>query len=173
MMNQRTKDLVLTAFLVAAGLGTMAVGQESLKDIVEQEGLSWLVGQGQWKTTTDDGQDIVATYEWAVKGHAIVSRLKIGEVSSQGMIYFAAQEQQVRQVTVDSRGRTINATWESNGGKAIEKTRIYDEYGDVWDVARVYSRVNDTTIHVTLHFLENGVMSDNPFWEGDFKKEKK
>jgi len=48
-----------------------------------------------------------------------------------------------------------------------------DEYGDATEVAIVYSKVNATTIHVAVHGLEYGVVSDSPFWEGDFKQVKK
>ena len=32
---------------------------------------------GQWKAVTDSGQEMVLTYQWAVKGHAIVSTFKM------------------------------------------------------------------------------------------------
>jgi len=157
------------ALLVA--MGSMATAQESLKDVVEQEGLAWLVGQ--WKASTDDGTEILLTYRWAVKGYAIVGNFKMGDNSSQGIIYLVADEQQVRDLTVDSRGQAIEATWEVQDGKAIAKTKMTDEYGQTSDVGIAYSKVNGTTMNVAVYGLENGELSSYPSFDIDFKKQKK
>jgi hypothetical protein len=168
-MNKVTKNLVAMMLLVA--LGTTAIGQESLKDIVEQEGLAWMVGQ--WKASMDDGQEILLTYRWAVKGYAIVSNFQMGDGSSQGIIYFVADDQQVRQLTVDSRGRAVAATWEVQDGKAISKTKMIDEYGEATDVGFAFSRTDATTMNVAVYELENGELSDYSSFDIDFKKQKK
>lgn len=152
-------------------IGSMAIGQESLKDIVEQEELAWIVGQ--WKATMDDGQEILLTYRWAVKGYAIVSNFKMGDNSSQGIIYFVADEQQVRQLTVDSRGQAVAATWEVQDGKVIHKTKMTDEYGQATDVGFAYSRIDATTMNVAVYGLENGELSGSSSFDIDFKKQKK
>ena len=69
MMKKGTKSLVLIALLVV--VGSVAIGQESLKEIVTAEGIGWLAGR--WKATTDEGQDILLGYRWAANGHAVVS----------------------------------------------------------------------------------------------------
>ena len=168
-MNKVTKSLVVMTLLVA--MGSMAIGQESLKDIVEQEGFGWIVGQ--WKATMDDGQEMLLTYRWAVKGSAIVSNFQMGDNSSQGIIYLVADEQQARQLTVDSRGQAIAATWEVQDGKAITKTKMTDEYGQVTDVGFVYSKVDGTTMNIAVYGLENGELSDYSSFDIDFKKQKK
>lgn len=112
-------------------------------------------------------------YQWAVKGHAIVSSFKMGENSSQGMIYFDADQQQVRQFSVDSRGRATNATWEVQDGKAIAKTKMTDDYGQTTDVAIAYSKIDSTNMKVAVYGLENGELSGYAWFEIDFKKEKK
>ena len=48
-----------------------------------------------------------------------------------------------------------------------------NEYGETSEVAIVYSKVNATTIHIAVHGLEYGVVSDDAFWESDFTKTKK
>ena len=168
-MSKEKKNLVVIAMLVA--ITSVAIGQESLKSVVEQEGFTWMAGK--WKATMDDGQEILLSYEWAVKGHAIVSTFKMGESSSQGMIYFDAEEQQVRQFSIDSRGRATKATWEVQNSKAISKTKMTDEYGQATDVAIAYSKINTTTMKVEVYGLEDGVLSDNPWFEISFKKEEK
>jgi len=168
-MCRELKSLVLVAMLV--GMGSVAIGQESLKDVVEQEGFAWMMGQ--WKATTDDGQDIALTYQWAVNGHAIVSSFKMGESSSQGIIYFDTDEQQVRQFSVDSRGRKTKATWEVQDGRAISKTKMTDEYGQATDVALAFSKIDSTNMKVEVYVLEDGELSDYPLFEISFKKQKK
>ncbi|MHC4166696.1 MAG: hypothetical protein ACYSWQ_07050 [Planctomycetota bacterium] len=168
-MSRRLKSLVIVAMLVA--MGSVAIGQESLKEVVEQQGFGWMAGK--WKATTEDGQEILLAYQWAVKGHAIVTTFKMGDSSSQGMIYFDADQQQVRQFSVDSRGRATKATWEVQDGKAIARTRMTDEYGESTDVAIAYSKVDATTMKVAVYGLEDGELSEYPWFEVNFKKQKK
>ncbi|MDT8302722.1 MAG: hypothetical protein RQ760_14660 [Sedimentisphaerales bacterium] len=168
-MNKVTKSLVVMTLLVA--MGTTAIGQESLKDIIEQEGFAWMVGQ--WKAVTDDGSEIILTYRWAVEGHAIVSDLRMGESLSQGIIYLVKDEQQARQLTVDSRGQAIWATWEVQDGKVISKTKMINEYGEATDVGFAFSKIDATTMNVAAYELENGELSDYSSFDIDFKKQKK
>ena len=168
-MSRRMKSLVIVAMLVAMG-GT-AIGQESLKSVVEEQGFAWMAGK--WKAVTDDGQEILLSYQWAVKGHAIVSTFKMGDSSSQGMIYFDADTQQVRQFSVDSRGRATKAAWEARDGKAIAKTKMADEYGQTTDVAIAYSKTDAAAMKVEVYGLEDGELSDYPLFEVEFKKQKK
>jgi hypothetical protein len=99
-MKKEKMSLVLILVLVVTG--NVAISQESLKNVVEQQGFTWM--DGQWKATTENGREIELAYEWAVKGHAIMTTFKMGEHLSKGMIYFDADQQQVRQLSLDSRG---------------------------------------------------------------------
>jgi hypothetical protein len=169
MMSRKWKSVVFAALLVlAAGV---AIGQESLKQIVEQEGFGWMAGK--WKAATDDGQEILMGWEWAVKGHAIVTTFKMGDRSSQGMIYYDAEQQQVRQFSVDSRGRATKATWDVQDGKAIARTKMTDEYGQRTDIAIAYSKADANTMKVGVYGLEDGELSESPWFEANFQKQKK
>ena len=170
-MKMSKEKITLVLIVVLVAVGNVAIGQESLKDVVEEQGFAWMAGK--WKATTDDGQEIVVAYQWAVKGHAIVSSFKMGENLSQGMIYFDAEQQQVRQFSVDSRGRASKATWDVQNGKAIAKTKMADEYGQTTDVAIAYSKTDSTNMKVEVYGLENNELSDYPWFEIDFKKQKK
>lgn len=168
-MSGRLKSLVIVAILAAIGSG--AIGQESLKEVVEQEGFGWMAGK--WKATTDDGQEILLSYQWAVKGHAVVTSFKMGDNSSQGMIYFDAEEQQVRQFSVDSRGRATKATWDVQNGKATARTKMTNEYGETTDVAIAYSKIDASTMKVEVFGVEDGKLSEYAWFEVNFKKQKK
>jgi len=168
-MNNVTKSLVVITLLAA--MGTVAFGQESIKDIIDQEGFSWMVGQ--WKAATDDGTEILLTYRWAVKGYAIVSNFEMGDYVSQGIIYLVPDEQRAGQLSVDSRGQAIPATWEVKDGKVITKTKMTDEYGQTTDVGYAFSKIDGTTMNVAVYELENGELSDYSSFDIDFKKQKK
>ncbi len=139
--------------------------------MVEQQGLAWMVGR--WRAAMDDGTEMLLSYRWAVNGHTMVSSFKMGERSTLGMIYLDMDAQQAKQLSVDSRGRVIKATWEAQYGEAIAKTTMTDEYGDSTDVGIAYSKVNDTTISVAIYGLDNGELSDDSWFEINFKKQKK
>ena len=168
MMSQKTASLAFIVVLLA--MGSVTIGQQSLKEVIEQEGYGWLAGH--WKATTDNG-DIELTYRWAVNGHALMSSFAMGDRSSQGMIYLVAEEEQVRQLTVDSQGRTIKGTWEADGRKAVSKTQMTNEDGEVRDVGFVYSKIDDATMKVVGYGLENGELSYDPWFELSFKRQKK
>jgi len=167
----RKEKMSLLLMLVLVVMGNVAISQESLKNVVEQQGFAWMAGQ--WKATTDNGQEIVLAYQWAVKGHAIVTTFKMGENSSQGMIYLDADQHQVSQLSVDSRGRATKATWDVQDSKAISKTQMTDEYGQTTDVAIAYSKIDGTNMKVEVYGLENDQLSEYPWFEITFKKHKK
>jgi hypothetical protein len=168
-MRKRTKNLALIVVLMT--MGSVAIGQESLKDLVEQEGTDWIIGK--WKATTDSGQEIVSTFNWAVNGHAIVTTFKMGDRSSRGLIYFDADAEQVRQFGVDSQGQATQGTWESQDGKAILKTTMRNQQGEATDLAIAYAKVDSTTIKVGVYALEYGQLADSPWFEMNYKKQKK
>ena len=168
-MSRTMKALVLVGLLIATG--SVAVGQESLKDIVEDQGFGWMAGK--WKATTDDGTDISLGYTWGANGHALIVDFKMGDRSGHGIIYFVADEEQVRQFNVDSQGRVTRPVWESQGTKAVCKTTWFDEYGDSTDVAFAYSKVDSKTMKVEAYTLENGQLSWDPVFEINFKRQQK
>jgi len=158
MMMKMLKIVVFVSMLAA--MCSAAVGQESLKDVIEQEGLGWMVGE--WIATDDSGQEVELSWKWAASGHAITSAFKMGEDSSIGLIYLDADEQVARQIRVDSRGRATKVTWEPKDGGAIAKTQFVDEYGQSTDLAYAFSKGDAGTMKVGAYGLENGELSDNP-----------
>jgi len=165
-MSKRVKSLML--ILVLMLMGSTAIGQGSFKDMVEQQGLEWLIGR--WKGAMDDGQEIVLTYQWAAQGNTIVSTFKMGESSSQGMIYLDMDAEQAKQFSVDSQGRVNKGTWEVQGDKAVLKTTMYDEYGDATELGVTFAEVNDSTIKVAVYPLENGELAWDPWFETNYKR---
>lgn len=165
-MSKRAKSVAF--ILVLAVLGGVSMGQESFKDMVEQQGFAWIVGR--WKATMDDGQDVVLTFQWVAQGHAIATGYAMGEnTSAQGVIYFDADQQQVRQFSVDSQGKVIKGTWDVQDAKAILKTTMANEYGEPVPVGITYAKVN-SVMKVEVYGLQDGELSSTPYAELDFKK---
>jgi hypothetical protein len=69
-------------------------------------------------------------------------------------------------------GRATKATWDVKDGKAIAKTQMTDEYGQTADVAIVYSKIDSIKMKVEVYGLENGRLSEYPWFEIPFKKQK-
>ena len=167
MMKKCSKSLIIIALLVV--MGSAAIGQESLKEIVTGEGFAWLAGR--WKATTDEGQEILLGYRWAANGHAVVSDFKMGEDSRQGIIYYVADEEIVKQLTVDSKGKVTISTWEVDGNRIVTKTKMSDEYGQETAVAIAYSKIDNKTMKVKLFGLESGQVAEEAWFELEFKRQ--
>ena len=166
-MSKVSKCLVLLSLV--ALMGSVASAQ-NLKNLVEQEGFAWLVGH--WKTTTDDGQDISLNYRWAVEGNAVIVDLKIGDITSHGMIYLLQDTQQVKQISVDSKGRVTNSTWDAQYGDLILKTSITNDEGQTQKMGVTFEKVDATTMTIKLYDMQYGELSYEPWAEMEFKREK-
>ena len=70
----KTVLLVMAVLVICTG---SAVAQSSLRELAREYGTDWLAGQ--WKTTTDDGTEILLSYRWVCDGHAVVVDFKIRE----------------------------------------------------------------------------------------------
>ncbi len=166
-MQKKAKNLMLIVILMAVG-GT-AFGQESLKEAIDQEGTGWMMGR--WKATTDSGENILLGYQWAVDGHAVIYTFQMGDRLAKGLIYFDSMVEEVRQFSVNSRGRTVKATWATEYGDAVCNTTMYDDEGAATDVAVVYSKVDNKTMKVAVHGMQNGSRSYDPWFEINFAKQ--
>ncbi len=166
-MKSRSTSLLLLAVLVI--MTGQAIGQESLKDIVTEQGVSWLIGR--WTATTDDGDQIQVSYRWAVDGHAIIMDLKMGETTSHSMIYFVADEEKVISVGIDNKGRVSKGTWESEYGDITAKIKSSDEWGQEQEMGVVYSKKDAKTMTVKIYGVEWDELADEPWVTLDFKRQ--
>jgi hypothetical protein len=165
-MKSRNRSLVLLAVLVI--MTGQAIGQESLKDIVTEQGVSWLIGR--WTATTDDGDQIQVSYRWGVEGHAIIMDLKMGDTSSHSMIYYIPDEAVVS-VGIDSKGRVSKGMWESEYGDITSKIKSNDEYGQEQEMGIVYSKKDAKSMTVKVYGVKWGELSDDPWATLDFKRQ--
>ena len=168
-MNKRRFLSVLVAVMVVCG--SHAIGQQSLKDMVANEGFAWMAGS--WKATTDEGQEIQLTYRWVAEGHALVLDFKMGEVVSHGMIYFASNGEKVVSVSVDNKGNVSNGTWDVEGAKVVLKNKTTNTNGETQEMAVCWSKIDSKTMKVELYGIKNGELSGEPWGTLEFKQQAK
>ena len=154
-MNTIAKYLAVLALVVV--MSTQAIAQDSLKDLAEQEGVSWIAGR--WKATTDEGEVITLSYRWVAEGNAVAVDMKVGYTVSHGMIYFSQDEQIVKQISVDSKGKVTESTWDVQYGKLVLKTSMTDDYGQTQKMGVTFEKENDKTMTVKLYGIEYGELS--------------
>jgi hypothetical protein len=153
-------------------MGSQAISQESLKEVVTNEGFAWMAGR--WKATTDEGQELLLVYQWTLNGHAIISDFKMGDdYMSHGIIYYLSSDEKVLQVTVDSRGLNTKSEWKIDEDKAVSITEGKDEWGETTVMAIVHSKVDNNTMKVELCPVENGQVGDTPVTGVEFKRQVK
>jgi len=175
MNKQQTAKLSLakTALLALAVLIILsgsAMAQQSLKDLTQEYGGGWLIGR--WTATTNDGTEILLVYRWVLDGHAIVVDMKMGEYASHGMIYYVPDDEKATAISIDNRGGRAKGTWLAQDDKLISKSERTDAEGNVQKSAAVYSQVNNKTIKIALHGLNDyDELSDEPWFTMDFKRQ--
>jgi len=177
-MNQQTtvlKKKVAKIFLAAAvGLiiwNSAASAQDSLGSLMEQSGSEWIVGK--WAGESPDGQKYTMEYKWELKPHVLSVHFKGFDFEYHGIIFFKADEEQVVQIGVDSRGGNGKGIWEAEYGKAVMKSEHAGEYGETTRMGFVYSNVDAKTMKCELYGLdEYGALDDDPGITLEYKRQK-
>jgi hypothetical protein len=177
MNKQRNTKIkvVKTALLLAAVLiicSGPATAQPSLRNLAQEYGTDWLAGQ--WKTTTDDGTEILLSYRWVCDGHAVVVDFRMGEYISHGMIYYVPDDEQATSISVDNKGGRAKGTWKIQQDKLVSKSEMITAEGEVRKSGVVYSKVDDKTMKVTVYGLdEYGDLNYEPWFTSQFKRQAK
>jgi len=178
-MNQLTtakfKRSVTRIFLAAAiGLSIWtprAAAQDTLGDLMQQTGCTWLIGK--WAGETPDGDKYEIEYKWALKDHVISMHFKGLNIEYHGIIFYKADDEQVVQIGVDQNGRNGKGTWLAEYGKAVWRNEHPGEYGEVSRMAFVYSKTDAETMKAEIHsFDEYGELSDQPGFTLEYKRQK-
>lgn len=166
----------MTRMILVAVVGILvwasgAAAQETLGDAVQQTGCNYLIGK--WAGETPEGQKYEIEYKWALKDHVISMHFKGFDFEYHGIIIFDAEQQEVVQIGVDSRGRKAKATWMAEYGEATMKSESKDEYGDVSRMGLVFSSVDDQTMKSKVYGVnEYGELSSEPIATLEYKRQK-
>ncbi len=167
----------VTRVILVAAIGLLAwtstaTAQETLADAVQQSGCNWLIGK--WAGEMPDGQKYEVEYKWALKDHVISMHFKGFDFEYHGIMFFDADKQEVVQIGVDSNGGNGRATWFAEYGKATMKNEQKGEYGEVSRMGFVYNKIDDQTMKMDMHGLdEYGELSAEPGGTLEYKRQKK
>ena len=178
-MNPQRKTKLkkkVTKIFLAAVVGLIiwnsaATAQESLASLMEQSGSEWIVGK--WAGESPDGQKYTMEYKWELKPYVLSVHFKGFDFEYHGIIFFKADEEQVVQIGVDSRGGNGKGIWEAEYGKAIMKSKHTGEYGEVSRMGFVYSNVDVGTMQLELYGMdEYGALDNDPGTTLELKRQK-
>jgi len=178
-MNPQSKTGLkrnVTKIFLAAVVGLIiwnsaASAQESLASLMEQSGCEWIVGK--WAGESPDGQKYAIEYKWELKPHVLSVHFKGFDFEYHGIIFFKADEEQVVQIGVDSRGGNGKGIWDAEYGRATMKSVHAGEYGEVSRMGFVYSNVDANTMKLELYGLdEYGALDNDPGTTLEFKRQK-
>ena len=160
---------LLTAVGTLALLGSL-VAQESLRQNAEAAGTDWILGH--WTAKTNEGQRVTAQFEWQLDGHVVMITFKMNDFLHRGMIYRAADKDQVVEVGADNQGGRVEGIWSVEGEVLVSRTmRVFPD-GQTMRVANYHSKVDDRTMEVAPHLVEeSGDVAEEPWATLVFKRQ--
>ena len=161
-------------FVIAVGLliwSSAASAQQKLGDLVAEAGFDWMIGQ--WKATTNDGQEIEVSFKWSLNRHLATIDSKMGEYAYHGMIFYDLAEQKVVEIGVDNRGGTNKGTWEIEGETAVSKGDRRQTDGQTMTTMNLHSKVDDKTMKLAVYSVDSsGQRAQDPWATLEFKRQK-
>jgi hypothetical protein len=175
MKKPHRTNIGRTSFTILMVVGTLALlgslaAQESLRQSAEAAGADWIIGQ--WTAATDQGQRITAGFEWQLDGHVAMITFKMDGYRHRGMIYRAADKDQVVEVGADNQGGRVEGTWSVEGDVLVSRTtRVFPD-GQTMRVANYHTKVDDRTMEVAPHLVEeSGEEAKEPWATLVFKRQ--
>lgn len=172
LLKKKVTRIFLAMVVGLIVLNSAASAQDTLGSLMEQTGSEFIVGK--WAGQSNDGQEFAMEYKWELKPHVLSVHFKGFDFEYHGIIFFKADEEQVVQVGVDSRGGNGKGVWEAEYGKAVFKSEHAGEYGEVSRMGFVYSKVDAQTMKCELYSLdEYGTLGDEPGMTLEYKRQKK
>jgi hypothetical protein len=167
-------SLLKMFFVTAVGFliwSSGASAQQKLGDLVAEAGFDWMIGQ--WKATTDDGQEIEVSFKWSLNRHLATIDFKMGEYAYHGMIFYDLAEQKVVEIGVDNRGGTNKGTWDIEGENAVSKGDRRQADGQTMRTANIHSKVDDKTMKLAVYSVDSSDQrADEPWATLEFKRQK-
>lgn len=160
---------VFVALAVLLVWGGLAMAQESLQSLAEQEGHDWIAGR--WIATTDDGQEIQLIYKWQLDGHLGTVSFTMGDYAYQGMIFYQPMEQKLVEVGVDNKGGTAKGSWDVEGDMLVSKSDRTDAQGKTQRMVITHSKGDKRTMTVAVYAVgPGGTRADEPLAKLEFKR---
>jgi hypothetical protein len=176
-MTPHTRNFSRLGSTVLVVVGTLALfaplaAQESLRQSAEAAGTDWIIGH--WTAETNEGQSVSAVFEWQLDGHVAAITFKMDGYMHRGMIYRAPDKGQVVEVGADNQGGRVEGIWSVEGDVLVSRTtRVFPD-GQKMRVANYHTKVDDHTMKVAPHLVEeSGAEAEEPWSTLVFKREVK
>lgn len=142
--------LLAIALLIPA---TQSVAQESLADLMDEGGFSWILGK--WATEGDGGQRIQFALKTELGGHMVTLQVKVGDYEFRGINIRRANEMLPVLIGADNMGGTAKGSWDADGDKAVLKYERTGPYGEVARIGFVYSNVHAETMKIEMYDMDS------------------
>jgi hypothetical protein len=166
-LGQRVANTFIAIGAVA--LISTAGAQESLQKAAEAADTDWIIGH--WTSETAEGQRIYCEFKWALDGHATTITFKMDDYLHHGMVYRAADKDQVIEVGADNKGGRVEGIWTLEGGTLVSRTKRVLPDGQTLQAANYHSRIDDATMKVAFHPVEEtGNAAQEPWATMVFKR---
>ena len=156
---------------VAGGSSSGGGLQESLGDLMGQNGYDWMIGK--WRAMTDMGTEAKVNYAWALDKHAVLVDVTMDEFKYHGMITFVPSREEVVQIGADSMGGFWNGTWAEDYEGAANRHEMLGADGTARKMEHVYIKVDGNSYKVKQYAVEDsGYRASSPRGEMTFKRQK-
>lgn len=167
-MSLRNILLIAAAMLVACA--AQAATQQSLGDLVSENGYDWLIGK--WAATTNEGEQIEFEYKWGLDKHIVLADLKMGDFKYHGIIMLVPAREEVIQVGADNKGGIWKGAWSGEDGKAVHRTEHTRPDGETRKADIVHAKADADTMKVATYGVDSsGQRASEPWGTVTYKRQ--
>jgi hypothetical protein len=155
MFMKSTKTFLFAlalAFSPAAVISTLHAA-DSLGALVEQHGLSWIIGK--WEAKTENGDALKVEYEWCLDKHAIRVKFSMPDRETEGLIGLKPGTSEAMYVGLDSKGGGTMGKWVEFNDHPTLKVKHKSADDQENSMASEHVKVDDDTMKVILHKVDD------------------
>jgi hypothetical protein len=167
-MNLRT--VFSTVVILSAAWAGPSMAQQTLGDLVASGGYDWIIGR--WVATTDEGQKVEFTFDWALDKHVVLNSLQMGDFQYQGIVRLARTGDEAVDEGVDSRGGTWKGAWSPDGDGLVRRVEHMSADGQTRQGDIVFAKVDNDTVTIAIYAVDNsGSRSAEPWSKLTYKRQ--
>jgi hypothetical protein len=158
-------------FLSVAFLSAFAAAQaqQSLGDLVAQEGLDWIAGT--WVGQDDNGSEITLVYKWELDKNMVSTMVKTSWMESKGISLLCQKTGEVRYVAGDNQGSSVMGAWDLVNGNPTLRVEYNSASGDSGKGAYVHKKIDANTLEVSVYMGDSAeYLSGTPETAITFKR---
>jgi hypothetical protein len=150
-MSLRNTSAIIV--MVLAAWVTPGRAEDKLGDLITASGYDWIVGR--WAASTDQGQKVEFTFDWALDKCALLNGLQMGDFQYQGLITLAPTALEGVDQGVDSRGGTWKGTWSAGPDGLVRRVEHLGPDGQTRKGEIVLARVDADTITMAVYAVDS------------------